>query len=355
MKIGTTEDSVPRYTFPTCVGRPTLRGQTLQKTQPDIHLKDTVIGNDVEKHRALLDLTYPISHGQITQWDQMKQIWNHCVQVLGGDPTNQNVLITEAARNSTEHREKLYGAMFEMGFQGAYVAVQALLTLYSAGMDSGLILDSGDGVTHVIPVYQNMILKPQIQRINIAGRDITQYLGKLLQHRGYAFNTSVDFEYLKELKEKFCYIALDADKEGKLADETTVLNQSYTLPDGRKVTVARERFMAPELLFKPELNGFECPTIAQAVYDAIEQSPIDTRKTLMKGIIMSGCTTLFPGLHTRLKEELITLMVNEKLLKLDYAGNPTQNVSQEEISAYREKMKKQIRVDDPPNRKYSVF
>ena len=176
-----------------------------------------------------------------------------------------------------------------------------------------------------------------------------------MQHRGYSFNTSVDFEYLKEIKEHFCYVALDPEQEERLADQTTVLNEVYQMPDGRKVTVSKERFLAPELLFKPELQGIECQSIAQALYDAVEASPMDCRKGLMKGIVMSGCTTLFPGLHTRLKKELMNIFEAEKIDRLDASGQPTVTVSPEDKQKQLARYEKMIKIDDPPNRKYSVF
>lgn len=120
--------------------------------------------------------------------------------------------------------------MFEKyGFAGTYIAVQAVLTLYAQGLISGVVVDSGDGVTHICPVYEEYALPHLTRRLDIAGRDITMYLIKLLLLRGYAFNHSADFETVRMLKEKLCYIGYNIETEEKLAVETTVLVESYTV------------------------------------------------------------------------------------------------------------------------------
>ena len=100
------------------------------------------------------------------------------------------------------------------------------------GLDTGAVLDSGDGVTHCIPVCQGFIQESCVKRLNVAGSHVTNHLIKLLMLRGYAFNSSADFELVREIKEKMCYVSINLEKERKLAQETTVLDKEYKLPDG---------------------------------------------------------------------------------------------------------------------------
>lgn len=120
----------------------------------------------------------------------------------------------------------------EYGFSQVNVSIQAMLTLYAQGLFTGVVVDTGDGVSHVVPVYEGFVPENLIARLNVAGRHITNYLIKLLLLRGYAFNRTADFETVRQIKEKFCYVAYDIDQERRLAQETTVLEESYTLPDG---------------------------------------------------------------------------------------------------------------------------
>ena len=138
-------------------------------------------------------------------------------------------------------------------------------------------MDSGDGVTHVMCVYDGYVLNHLTRRLNIAGRHVTRHLLSLLQQRGYALNATADFEVVREMKEKLCYVAYNYEKEMKLADATTVLMSEYRLPDGRVVKLGSERFEATEALFKPELMGLECMGLSEMVFDAIQKAEIDLR------------------------------------------------------------------------------
>merc|ERR1719231_934423 len=145
--------------------------------------------------------------------------------------------------NPKKNRQKLVETMFETyRFNGVHCSIQAVLTLYAQGLLTGVVVDSGDGVTHIVPVYEGFALPQSIRRLDVAGRHLTEYLIKLLLLRGYTFNRTADFEVVREIKEKVCYVGYDLELEKKLALETTTVVQSYTLPDGRVIKVGAERF-----------------------------------------------------------------------------------------------------------------
>ena len=173
--------------------------------------------------------------------------------------------------NPNRNREKMIEVMFEKyGFDSAYIAIQAVLTLYAQGLLTGVVVDSGDGVTHICPVYEGFALPHIVKRLDIAGRDVTRYLIKLLLLRGYAFNHTADFETVRQMKEKLCYVGYDIATEQKLAQETTFLVEPYTLPDGRVIKVGGERFEASEALFQPHLINVEGQGVAELVFNAIQ-------------------------------------------------------------------------------------
>merc|ERR1719265_2636784 len=146
--------------------------------------------------------------------------------------------------------------MFEKyGFSAVNVSVQAILALTSQGLKTGFVVDSGDGVTHLVPVFEGYLQPTLIRRVNLAGRHVTDYLMKLLVGAGHPLNSSADFETVREIKEKLCYVAYDLDAEKKLARETTLVERQYTLPDSRTIRIGSERFSAPEILFNPMLSG----------------------------------------------------------------------------------------------------
>jgi actin-related protein 2 len=224
------------------------------------------------------------------------------------------------------------------GFKGVYVSIQAVLTLYAQGLQTGVVIDSGDGVTHIVPVYEGYALPHLTRRLDVAGRDITRYLIKLLLLRGYAFNRSADFETVRQLKEELCYIGYDLELEHKLAVETTVLVESYTLPDGRIIKVGSERFEAPEALFQPHLVDVESGGVAELLFNSIQSADMDIRPELYKNIVLSGGSSMYPGLPSRLEKEVKQLYLG-KVLDGDAS-----------------RLKKfKIRVEDPPRRKHMVF
>ena len=178
----------------------------------------------------------------------------------------------------TQNREKLVECMFEtFNFQGVHCSIQAVLTLYAQGLLTGVVVDSGDGVTHIVPVYEGFALPDKIKRLDVAGRHLTEYLIKLLLLRGYTFNRTADFETVREIKEKVCYVGHDLELEKKLALETTTVMSQYTLPDGRVIKVGAERFEAPEALFQPSLIGVESRGLGQLIFDSINQVRVRAR------------------------------------------------------------------------------
>jgi len=338
VKCGYAGSNFPAHIFPSLLGRPILRSNT---KVGDIEIKDLMIGDEASQLRSMLEVTYPMENGIVRSWDDMLHLYDYTFgeQKLNINPQDCKLLLTEPPMNPTKNREKMIEVMFEhYGFHGLYIAIQAVLTLYAQGLLTGVVVDSGDGVTHICPVYEGFALPHLTRRLDIAGRDITRYLIKLLLLRGYAFNHSADFETVRQMKEQLCYVGYDIEQEQKLALETTVLVESYTLPDGRIIKVGGERFEAPEALFQPHLINVEGVGVAELLFNTIQQADIDTRPEFYKHIVLSGGSTMYPGLPSRLEREIKQLYL-ERVLK----GN----------TASLAKFK--IRIEDPPRRKHMVF
>lgn len=281
-----------------------------------------------------------MENGVIRNWDDMELLWSHTFKdVLKVDPTQTKVLLTEPPMNPKKNREMMVTAMFEkFQFHSVYVAIQAVLTLYAQGLQTGVVVDAGDGVTHIVPVYEGFALPHLTKRLDVAGRDVTKYLIKLLLLRGYAFNRTADFETVREIKEKLCYTGYDLELETKLAQETTVLVENYTLPDGRVIRVGSERFEAPEALFQPNLVDVEAVGMAEMLFNCIQSADMDTRPEFYKHIVLSGGSTMYPGLPSRLEKEVKQLYLT-RVLKDDTSR----------LANFK------IRIEDPPRRKHMVY
>ena len=243
--------------------------------------------------------------------------------------------------NPRSNRDTAAQILFEtFNVPALYTSIQAVLSLYASGRTTGIVLDSGDGVSHAVPVYEGFAMPSSIRRIDVAGRDVTEYLQLLFRKSGYVFHTSAEKEVVRDIKEKSCYVASDPKKEEKEwsgyggVPEGKVVE--YPLPDGQKikanhpihhtlvprvanrccVQVGAERFRAPEILFDPEIIGLEYPGIHQIVVDAINRTDLDLRKSLFGNIVLSGGSTLTKGFGDRLLHEVQRLAVKDMRIKI---------------------------------------
>ncbi|KAH8345544.1 hypothetical protein KR084_008903 [Drosophila pseudotakahashii] len=311
-KAGFSAEDTPRVVFPSIVGRPRHQNVLMESL-----IDDCIIGEAAARKRGMLTLRYPIEHGVVKNWDDMEKIWEHTYELLRADPMDLPALLTEAPLNPKRNREKMTEIMFEH-FQvpALYVAIQAVLSLYATGRTVGIVVDSGDGVTHTVPIYEGFALPHASVRVDLAGRDLTDFLCKLLLEKGVKLGTSAEREIVRDIKEKLCYVSMNYEQEMELEQKQKQqialdINRklekpedSYELPDGQRICLGSERFRCPEALFQPSLLGQEVLGIHEATYHSIINCDLDLRKDMYANIVLSGGTTMFRNIEHRFLQDL---------------------------------------------------
>lgn len=298
IKAGFAGDQVPKCRFPNYIGRPKHK-----KVMAGALEGDVFVGPKAEEHRGLLTIRYPIEHGVVTDWNDMEKIWQYIYSKdqLQTFSEEHPVLLTEAPINPLKNREKAAEVFFEtFNVPALFVSMQAVLSLYATGRTTGVVLDSGDGVSHAVPIYEGFAIPHSIMRIDVAGRDVTRYLRRLLRREGHNFHTSAELEIVKSIKEKVCYLSTNAQRDEGVELEKT----QHMLPDGSTIDIGRAKYKAPEVLFRPDLIGQEYEGIHEVLVYSIQRCDMDLRKVLYQNIVLSGGSTLFKGFGDRLLDEV---------------------------------------------------
>ncbi|KAK4138816.1 Actin2-like protein [Trichocladium antarcticum] len=314
IRAGFAGEDVPKCHFPSWVGKPKHLRVLAGALEGEVF-----IGR--EDLRGLLKIQYPLKHGIVTDWDNMERIWSYVYdEGLKTQSEEHPVLLTEPPLNPRSNRDTAAQILFEtFNVPALYTSIQAVLSLYASGRTTGVVLDSGDGVSHAVPVYQGFTVPNSIRRIDVAGRDVTEYLQTLLRKSGYVFHTSAEKEVVRLIKESVTYVARDPRKEEKewaaaKLDQGRVAE--YVLPDGNRLKIGAERFRAPEILFDPEIIGLEYPGVHQIVVDSINRTDLDLRKDLYSNIVLSGGSTLTKGFGDRLLSEVQRVAVKDMRIKI---------------------------------------
>ncbi|CAN0019975.1 unnamed protein product [Ectocarpus sp. 6 AP-2014] len=300
IKAGFAGADKPKVVFASHVGRPKHKRAMIGGA---LDGGDVFLGKKVEEHRGVFRLTHPMEHGVVKNWADMEKVWSH---VYGRDnlnvgPEDHAVLLTEAPLNPYKNRRQCAETFFEtFGVPAMFCAPQAILSLYASGRTTGVVLDSGDGVTHCVPVYEGFAVRHAITRIDVAGRDVTERLQLLLRRAGHNLHTSAEMEVVRQMKEDLCYVAFNPSTEEQVKQPDTV----YKLPDGQTIRVGPERYRAPECLFHPEQLGSESMGVHDCLLKGIMRTDMDMRRTLFGQVVLSGGSTLFPGFGDRLLNEV---------------------------------------------------
>ncbi|EFC50844.1 hypothetical protein NAEGRDRAFT_29311 [Naegleria gruberi] len=305
-KAGIAGEEIPSCCFQNVVGLPHLDDENEYLNE------EFLVGDKALDQRHSHQLFYPMDKGQVEDWEQIEFLIEYALlDVLDVEPEDTLLLITDNPMSTKKEKEKMAECLFELFLiPGLCYMPQPLLSLYSVGKTTGLVIDSGDCVSHTVPVFEGFIIDHAMNHLDFGGRDVTHYLQRMLYSKGYRFASSSEHHFVREIKESFAYVSQNFEKEKK--KPYSEIKKDYELPDGQIITLDEELFACTELLFNPSLMGKDAPGLAELVFDTFKASPIDVRKDFYNSIVLSGGNTLFNGFKERIKLELEN---NEKSFK----------------------------------------
>jgi len=318
-KLGYAGNTEPQFIQPSCIAvkESAKVGNKVAKGVDDL---DFFIGDEATD-KPNYAVKWPVRHGIVEDWDLMEKYMEQIIfKCLKAEPEDHHFLMTEPPLNTPENREYLAEIMFEsFNVPGLYIAVQAVLALAASWTSrsvgervlTGTVIDSGDGVTHVIPVAEGYVIGSCIKHIPIAGRDITYFIQQLLRERETGIPPEQSLEVAKAVKERFCYICPDIAKEFNKyeAEPRKWIKQFEGLNSVTRqkfcIDVGHERFLGPEIFFHPEFSNPDFTTpISTVVDDVIQNCPIDVRRPLYKNVVLSGGSTMFRDFGRRVQRDL---------------------------------------------------
>ncbi len=310
VKAGFAGEDGPRVIFPCIVGRPKIPGIMV-----GFNPRDYFIGKETIEKRGVLILRKPVVHGTVVDWEDIEHILDYIFNYeLRIDPSEHNVLVTVHPKKPTSdnenisqrhQREKWISILFET-FNVPNVALvnSAECTLHAYGYTSGIVVDSGDEVTNIVPIIDGHVLTNLTKNIELAGRDLTNHMRSLLTEQDLHFSSYSEMETLKEIKEQTCYVALNFQQELNDSAQGMAKTMDYTMPEGNIITIGNARFRTAEILFKPALYGKEYYGIHGQIHELITKADAKLWHQLGQHIVLSGGNTLFPGFLERLEAEL---------------------------------------------------
>jgi actin-related protein len=306
-KVGFAGEDYPSQVFFSIVGRPKYKRLEGQFGQQD--LQELYVGEEIQSV-GLYKIFYPIERGKVVDWNHFERIIDYIFYNLRAEPTLVNVLFAVHPLFPKKDLAKIFELFLEhyqcLGF---YPVIDSMLTLYSGGFQTGLVVDIGDSSTRIVPIYEGYILNHALKILDIGGKVLTRYMEKVAHESfGFSVDSSIRRELIRAMKEKACFLSLDYKEDLKRSEQ---YSKKYSLPDGSTITLNKERFLVPELIFNPSSELEEEP-IPMAILNVIEQCDLDIRPQLLSNIFLSGGSSMFPNLKARLYQELELELIRRK-------------------------------------------
>ncbi len=299
IKIGFAGSLTPEQVIPTVVAIP-RRSEAIQ---------DVLVGKEALSIQGRKNYSFlrPIDEQGIVQnWTALEAIIQYSLQAIGiACYRNHKILLAKPRSMSQADLQYLLDLLFnKLQFAAVTLHEQAALVLYTQGVDTGIVVELGETMASIVPVYHGFAIPKLNRRMEVGGRSISQFLAKLLKKRGCHKDAVDNLETVREIKEQEAYVSLDHMREKYLVAGRSTLEKTISFPDGVTISIGKERFDAPEALFQPKFWDSEENGLSDLIFEMIQEAPIDCRVDLYQNIILSGGSSLFPGVQDRLQLDL---------------------------------------------------
>lgn len=320
-KAGFSSDDMPRVEIPTVIGKPISLGEEDVKDEEENQL-DIFVGEEAISKGGILDLLYPINNSIIENFDTMKKVWNHIFyNELLAETKSYPVIVSESPFAPYSSKLEMARVLFEeLNVERLYITNTSTLALYANGRTTGIVVDVGHKMTSCVPIYEGFVLNHAVNKIELGGYHLTNYLSTLINSNlpeDQHFVNQNQISMINELKEKICVVAEDYDSEFKRLQDTKKVD-SYIFPEGggKEIKYSAEKFQCPELLFQPNLFGKDSSGIHELCFKAINRCDADIIKDLFFNTVLCGGSTLFMKIQSRFKKELQSLAPTGKTVNI---------------------------------------
>ena len=310
IKAGFSGEDKPSLIFKSFIGEPKYKDVFSSIYKENKEIKQ-YIGEDCLKNIGLLKLHNPIKHGILVNEQEIIPLFNHIYSKLGINTDERRehpLIITEPLLNPYSNREKIANSLFDyIGIPSIFFASQPILSLFSTSATTGIILESGEGVSQSCIIYEGYSLPNTYERYDFGGGDVTEYLKLAMKKKGYQLFNSNEYRLISDMKEKYCFFLpqkynLNVENVKKALNSKKI---NYYLPDGTTVTLGDERILASEILFNPELIGKEYLGLSDIIFSSINKAEIQLRPKAFENIVLSGGNVFMRGLEDIMKEDII--------------------------------------------------
>ncbi len=303
VKIGFAGEPGPRFVFPCITGT-----EKYKSVMVDVSARSIYVGNDVSRMRGVLKIKHPLVRGDIIDWDSFYEILNYIFYSLLRieNLSNYPVFYCETPFMHRETKEFIARVFFETHRVRSLIMMPTpLLSLFSVGLTTGLVIESGEGLTWIVPIINGKMVEHAIQKLPLAGIDVNQNLKGLLMREGVSIASSAADEIIQDIKEKNCYFVLDPNKPPKTGEMFKV-----PMPDGSTIKVPTYiLYQAPEVLFNPGILGYgNIMNIPQAIIACLRSIDNHYWHNLLSHVVFSGGNLSYSGFQERFESELDLLL-----------------------------------------------